>query len=104
MAQPAELVPILERRQALLDESARLRHQVFGELSELQRAYSWVDTGYSLFFSLRSWWPVAAGALGLFIGSKRGGFLRKLGKVWSLWRVAKQGLQLWGQYSSSMPE
>jgi hypothetical protein len=100
MAQPAELAQVLERRQVLLAESARLRQQAFDQVSNLQRACSWVDTGYAVLRSLRSWWPVAAGAAGLFIGRGQGGFLKKTAKLWSFWRLARQGLELWQRFNA----
>ena len=101
MANPAELTQLLARRQVLLEESARLREQLFEDVCNLQRACSWVDRGYSVFFSVRSWWPVLAGAAGLFIGTRRGGFIGKIGKVWSLWRLARKGFTMWQEYFSS---
>jgi hypothetical protein len=104
MANSAELTQLLARRQVLLEESARLREQLFEDVRNLQKACGWVDRGYSLFFSLRSWWPVlagaAAGAAGLFIGTKQRGFIGRIGKAWSLWRVARKGVSLWQEYFS----
>lgn len=101
MAEPKELARISERRRALLAESDNLRQQVAMELNELERAAAWVEKGYSVAASLRTWWPVAAAGAGVFLGMGRGGLLAKLGKVWSLWRIARKGLGLWRQYVGS---
>ncbi len=104
MAQSWDLAPILARRRTLSAESARLRQQVAVEIASLEAAASWVDRGISVVQSLRSWWPVAAAGVGLFLGRAGGrglGKLGKLGKLWSVWRIIRQALAIWRQYFSS---
>jgi len=103
MAQSWELAQIDERRQKLIAEGDRLRRQIDTELACLETAAYWVEKGFSLVQSLRSWWPVAAAGLGLFLGRKGGRSLKRLGKLWSLWRVFRQAMSLWRQYFSRPP-
>lgn len=104
MAQSWELAPLRARRQALAAQSDHLRQQVAVELSNLETTASWVDKGLAVTQSLRSWWPVAAAALGLFLGRAGGKSLGKLGKLWSLWRIIRQAVAIWRQYFSRPPE
>jgi hypothetical protein len=103
MAQLSQIAQLEERQRLLVAESDQLRQQMASELAELSTAATWVESGYSLVQSLRSLWPVLAGAAGLFVARKRGGWLQTLGKAWSLWGLAKRVAVLWRRYSAAAP-
>jgi len=98
MAQPGELERVFDRKRKLMAESDRLRREMAGEFANLERTAGWVDKGYSLIQSLRSWWPLAAAAAGLMLGRTRGGLLKKLGKAWSLWKLVRKATSIWRQF------
>ncbi len=79
----------------LLAESESLRWQMEARVSDLQTSLAWMDTGYSLWKSFRSWWPLAAAAAGLALGRGGGGLVSKLGKAWSFWRLVKKVIAAW---------
>lgn len=99
MAHPGELERVFERRRRLMAESDRLRREIAGEFANLENAVGWIDRGYSLIRSFRAWWPLAAAAAGLMLGRTRGGLLKKLGKAWSLWKLARKATSLWQQFA-----
>jgi hypothetical protein len=104
MAQPGELERVAERRRILVAESDLLRSQIAAEVAALENAAGWVDRSYSLLQNLRSWWPLAAAAAGLMLGRSRGGLLKKIGKVWSLWKLVKKATSIWRQFHSATGE
>ena len=100
MAGPAEIERLEERRRLLVHESDRLRRQLAADAAGLQAAAAWVDTGYSVFQSVRGYWPLFAAGAGFFVARKRGGLLRSLGKLWTVWKVARRLVPLWRSVSA----
>jgi len=68
------------------------------EAGELETAAAWVDKGYSVAHSLAGWWPMIAGAAGFFMPRKRGGWVKSVGRIWSLWRLGKQFAPIWRRF------
>ncbi|HWX18264.1 MAG TPA: YqjK family protein [Candidatus Binatia bacterium] len=88
------------RRRLLVAESGCLRQQIAGDLSNLQPALAWVERGYSIFQSLRSFWPLVAGAIGFLVARKKGTWFRSAGKAWAYSRLIKKALNLWRSYAA----
>ncbi len=101
MARPSEIETVQERRRILLAESEQLRQQLAADAARLQAAAAWVDTGYSLAQSLRTYWPLFAAAAGFVIARRRGGWMRSLGKLWSVWKVARKLKPVWHLFSAA---
>jgi len=98
MAQSSDLERLLQRRRLLIAESDRLRRDVAEGFVNLEAATAWMEKAYAILQGLRSWWPLAAGAAGLFLGTAKGGVLGKVGKIWSLWRLVRRVVSVGGQY------
>jgi hypothetical protein len=79
----------------LRDQSDRLRQEVVAELENLQKAAIWVEKGFAVAQTMKSLWPLLAGLAGIMVARRGGGWLRKLGKAWSFWRLARQVTGLW---------
>ena len=78
----------------LIDQSDRLRQELVAELEILESSAAWVEKGYTVARSIRSLWPILAGVAGLVVAKKGGSWLRKLGKAWSFFRIARNVLGL----------
>jgi len=89
------MTSIDERRRRLLTESARLRQQLVLDLAGLKATAQRTERVVSFALSLRALWPVIAGAVGLWLGRRRGGLARKAGKIWSWWKIGKRIMSLW---------
>ena len=99
MAGSGEIAQLEERRRLLVAESDCLRQQFAGDLMRVQATAVWVDRGYSVFKSLRSYWPILATAAGFLMARKKGARLRLVGKLWAYWRILKKVAGLWRSYS-----
>jgi hypothetical protein len=97
VAQLPQIAQLEARRRELVAESERHRQQLTAELEQLRSAATWVETGFSLARSLRTYWPVLAAGAALFGARKRGSLLGALGKGLSLWRLVKKLSGLWGR-------
>jgi hypothetical protein len=89
------MIPLDEQRRRLLARCEQHRREMAGELANLRTAAVWVEQGYSLVRMLRSIWPLAATVAGVFVARKGGSFVRKAGKIWSLWRLGRRMFGLW---------
>ncbi len=101
MARPSEIEQLERRRLLLLAESEYLRRRFAGDLDRFQAAAAWLDTGFSVVQSLRAYWPLFAAGAGFLATRKRRGWLRSLGKLWTLWKVARRFWPLWRLFSST---
>ncbi len=95
MPQTSELARLAERRQHLVQESARLRSQMAEACGQVKASLAWVERGLAVVQTGRALWPVVAGATGLLVASKGGGWLRTARRVWSWWRLGQRALALW---------
>jgi len=93
--------PLDARRRQLLLESSQLRRRFATECGQLQVATSWIETGYSVVQSVRGYWPLIAAGAGFLLTRKRGGALPSLGRIWSVWKMARQALTLWRDFSTA---
>jgi len=95
VAQPSEIAQLAERRRLLVAESARLRLCIDAELANLVPTLNWVERGLSIARGTRTYWPLIAGAAGFLATRKKGGWVRSLGKLWSVWRLARKLMGSW---------
>ena len=95
MAQSSEIALVLARRRQLVLESSQLRRQADADLARLAETLTWVERGYSVLQSVRSYWPLLVGAAGFLVARKKGGWVRSLGRLFSMWRVARRLVRLW---------
>jgi hypothetical protein len=99
LAELGEIGQLAARRRLLVAESDCLRHQIATDLANLQPAVAWVERGYSVFQSVRSFWPLLAVLLGFLVTRKKGPWLRSLGKAWTYSRLIKKVVNLWQSYA-----
>lgn len=99
MARLSEIENLEERRRRLRAESDRLRCQLGTEIGQLQAATCWLRTSYSLLQSVRAVWPLIVAGAGFLVARKRGGLLNSLGRLWSIWKMAKKLIHVWQQSS-----
>lgn len=85
---------LLARQQRLLVRSAELRLRMQGDLQRLQRPAAWLDQVQAGWVWLRQHpeWPLAGLALLLVLKPRR--MLAWGGRLWWLWRSARQ-LRRW---------
>jgi hypothetical protein len=95
LAQGTELERLAERRRVLVEESARLRQELAEHIASLKSPAAWVQRGLTLARAGGILWPVAAGVAGLMLTRRRGGWLGRLGGVWSLWQSLRGLRGLW---------
>ena len=84
----------------MLDESQLLRSEIAVEIENLRPVVGWVERGYSMALSLWSFWPLIGGVAGFFVARKKGSVVRKVGKIWSFWRVGKKALEVFQRFYS----
>jgi hypothetical protein len=98
MAQDSELTRLEERRLVLLARSEQYRQHLGTQLDGLSPTVLWVERGYSVFQSVRSFWPIAATATGFLFARKGGSIFRNTGRILSLYRLAQRLFGLWKAY------
>jgi len=87
-------------------ESDRYRHEIAGELDNLQGPADWLERGFSLTRYLRSSWPLIAALAGFLISRRRRpaekghSSFRKLRKLWSWWRRYQTLASLWRRFGA----
>ncbi len=90
MAQPPELKGLLERRRQLVARSDELRSQLADDFGAVKTSAVWVERGYSWIRSGRAIWPLLAGAAGLALAFRKGGWLGAAEKMVSVFRFARR--------------
>jgi hypothetical protein len=95
LAEAPEIAALVERRRLLAAESGLLRAQMAQDAAQLVPTIAWAERGYTFVRALRSFWPVVATAAGFLVARKKGGLLGLVGKLWSVWRVAKNVTGFW---------
>ena len=102
MDKPTEIGNLKERRRLILAESERLRCQLGTEIGQFRAATVWIKTDCSLLQSVRVCWPLVVAGAGFLIARKRGGLLRSLVRIWSVWDMAKKLVLGWQQFSTEL--
>ena len=101
MAETTELDRLARERLRLKIQAEELRLQVARDVEHLRPVVAWVERGVVVGRSLRSTWPFVGG-LAAFVMTRKPGrsWFRQAGKLWSVWRLAKKGFQIWQRFRS----
>jgi hypothetical protein len=99
LAETPELERLARQRLQLRIQAEELRLQIAREVEALRPVVGWVERGVLVGRSLRSAWPFVGGLAAFVITRKpTRSWWRQAGKLWSFWRIAKKGLQIWQRF------
>jgi hypothetical protein len=99
----SEIERLAERRRLLVRRSDELRGHISYEVANLKPAVAWFERGYLLTQSIRSFWPIVAGAVAFFFTRKKSSWIRKIGKLWSWWRLVRSVTGVWRRAAPKLP-